>query len=147
MAFNCLTSLQRKTHNGTMVRNVPHSRQNCCLSHRKQTILRCSVENWPELGMEWLLVTFVTSLSVKWRLMTSFYRMSNKLFIQTRKTKNSGIKETKLFRVQMWHISILFICPLNKAIVDKVLPHKKWCWSDSIAQFYFYSNRILLQIL
>lgn len=57
------------------------------LAHRKQTILRCSVENWPELGMERLLVTFVTSLSVKWRLMTSFYRMSNKLFTQTRKTK------------------------------------------------------------
>ena len=51
----------------------------------QQTMLRCSVENWPEVGMKWLLVTFVTTLSVKWRLMTSFYKMSNKLFEQTRK--------------------------------------------------------------
>ena len=81
-----------------MVRNVPHSRQNCCLSHRKDNAEVFSSGNWPELGMEWLLVTFVTSLSVKWRLMTSFYRMSNKLFIHKRgKQKYSVIKETNVF--------------------------------------------------
>ena len=81
-----------------MVRNVPHSRQNCCLSHRKDNAEVFSSGNWPELGMEWLLVTFVTSLSVKWRLMTSFYRMSNKLFIHKRgKQKYSVIKKTNLF--------------------------------------------------
>ena len=108
----------------------------------QQTMLRCSVENWPEVGMEWLLVTFVTTLSVKWRLMTSFYKMSNKLFEETRKRNNHvGIKEKS---VHMWNISIVFICSLNKAIVDKVLHRKKWCWSDSIAQILFLQQQNLV---
>ena len=43
----------------------------------------------------------------------------------------------------MWHISIVFICSLNKAIVDKVLYRKKWCWSDSIAQILFLQQQNL----
>ena len=44
----------------------------------------------------------------------------------------------------MWNISIVFICSLNKAIVDKVLHRKKWCWSDSIAQILFLQQQNLV---
>ena len=114
------------------------------------------VANWPEVGLESLLVTFVETFSVKLRLIAGFCGGSN--------TDNSANGDGDVTcpnititwpphcRMMMMAaaavsrrinvISILFISPLNKAIVGKVAQHKKWCWSDSSAQILFLQGKI-----